>query len=443
MPDIITDGFVAPDGQVYIYRDGRLPNAPATDGRMLTSEGGAMLWQKGDVSRLDGVYYPNAVSDYDGNWYDAVIIGNRVWMAESLRTTHFPDGTAITEGATNDDPTDVTPKYFHSAGNRNNDREFGLLYNWPALMNGESSSSSNPSGVTGIAPSGWHIPSEAEFLELQEYLESQKRYASDSSMYFTIGKALASTSQWTEDSTANAVGNNQSTNNKSMFGAIPAGSAEENIYTNKMVIARQKYDANFWTCTEATEGAYIFKLTYNLNGFYKSTKKKSASISVRCVCDMTPAQFREWYAKKYDFLHKSALYEGGTRIMISADGSNTVDITNHPVTIISFADSVTDVTLFIKFNDIGERTVILIKPTASSSNAVEVKGAQAVTSNIMTSYLRFSSAGTITINSVYPKMFTVSNRIVDETVVLIACGPVINANSFGNSSGATWTPPVS
>lgn len=39
----------------------------------------------------------NAVQDYDGNWYDAVIVGEQVWLASNLRTTHYADGTALTE----------------------------------------------------------------------------------------------------------------------------------------------------------------------------------------------------------------------------------------------------------------------------------------------------------------------------------------------------------
>lgn len=49
---------------------------------------------------------------------------------------------------------------------------FGRLYTWRAAMNRASSSNSNPSGVQGVCPPGWHLPSNAEWHELLEYVTS-------------------------------------------------------------------------------------------------------------------------------------------------------------------------------------------------------------------------------------------------------------------------------
>ena len=90
----------------------------------------------------------NAVTDYDGNSYDAVRIGNQVWMASNLRTTHYANGEDIPEGNTTSytEPCRYTPSTDVAA--------YGYLYNWPAVMHGASSSSANPSGVQGICPNG-------------------------------------------------------------------------------------------------------------------------------------------------------------------------------------------------------------------------------------------------------------------------------------------------
>ena len=64
----------------------------------------------------------NAVTDIDGNHYDAVKIGDQVWMAENLRTTHYADGTVIPAGGDNFSDTDP---YFY---------DNGCFYNWPAAM---------------------------------------------------------------------------------------------------------------------------------------------------------------------------------------------------------------------------------------------------------------------------------------------------------------------
>jgi uncharacterized protein (TIGR02145 family) len=44
---------------------------------------------------------------------------------------------------------------------------YGVLYNWTAAMNGAESSDANPSGVQGICPDGWHLPSDAEWKQLR------------------------------------------------------------------------------------------------------------------------------------------------------------------------------------------------------------------------------------------------------------------------------------
>src|SRR4030042_875983 len=47
---------------------------------------------------------------------------------------------------------------------------YGVLYNWSAAMNGAASSIANPSGVQGVCPTGWHLPSDAEWTQLTDYL---------------------------------------------------------------------------------------------------------------------------------------------------------------------------------------------------------------------------------------------------------------------------------
>jgi len=93
------------------------------------------------------------VTDYDGNFYKTVKIGNKCWMAENLKSLHYSDGSVITGD-------------YHYNGDSFNTRAFGKLYTWAAVMNGEPSSSSNPSEVQGICPEGWHVPSENEWKVL-------------------------------------------------------------------------------------------------------------------------------------------------------------------------------------------------------------------------------------------------------------------------------------
>jgi uncharacterized protein (TIGR02145 family) len=92
------------------------------------------------------------VIDYDGNVYKTVKIGSQTWMAENLKSTHYSDGTPIESFAYNNDTSHA--------------RVYGRLYRWSAAMGEAASSTTNPSGVQGASPVGWHIPSDAEWQVL-------------------------------------------------------------------------------------------------------------------------------------------------------------------------------------------------------------------------------------------------------------------------------------
>ncbi|MFO7868847.1 MAG: fibrobacter succinogenes major paralogous domain-containing protein, partial [Bacteroidales bacterium] len=109
------------------------------------------------------------VSDFEGNVYKTVKIGNQIWMAENLRSTYYADGTPIPSGAGLGDITgqNTSTYYFWYNDDIQNASEWGALYTWAAAMNSEASSATNPSGVQGVCPNGWHIPSDAEWKELE------------------------------------------------------------------------------------------------------------------------------------------------------------------------------------------------------------------------------------------------------------------------------------
>lgn len=114
----------------------------------------------------DGDIIENAVVDYDGNTYNAVVIGKQVWMQSNLRTTHYDDGTAI---PLETEVSDSVACYYDFDNGRDL-RDYGYWYNWKAVMHNSSASNANPSGVQGICPKGWHVPSNAEWIQLRDYL---------------------------------------------------------------------------------------------------------------------------------------------------------------------------------------------------------------------------------------------------------------------------------
>jgi uncharacterized protein (TIGR02145 family) len=100
------------------------------------------------------------VTDIDGNVYHIVTIGTQVWMAENLKVTHYRNGTPIahiTDNATWDNLT--SGAYCNFDNNDVTSDTYGRLYNWYALVDG-----------LFITPPGWHIPSDAEWTTLVNYL---------------------------------------------------------------------------------------------------------------------------------------------------------------------------------------------------------------------------------------------------------------------------------
>ena len=200
----------------------------------------------------------STVRDYDGNQYATVKIGNQCWFKQNLRTTHYSNGAEVTN-------------YEHVREDAANDAEYGLNYSWNSVMNGADDSEVNPSGVQGICPVGWHVPSSAEFEQLFDYVGSQSQYVCDDNPDM-IAKALASTTGWIDNANSCAVGYDQGSNNATGFSAFPTS-------TNY-------YYAEFWSTTKSGDDySYEFYLSYSGSYVYQSGVHRSFYYSVRCLKD--------------------------------------------------------------------------------------------------------------------------------------------------------------
>ena len=223
---------------------------------------------------------PNALVDIDGNHYDAVRLGEQVWMASNLHTSHFANGDAIPDGGENFSSTEP---YRYSSGNGFLDA-YGLLYNWPATMHGEAASNANPSGVQGICPDGWHLPSHAEWIQLTEYLRSRSEYLCGDAFDQNIAKALAADFWWQPSTEECAVGNDLTANNATDFCVLPAGRFCGSYGCQDVGIW-----TGLWTCTESNYPSenpypYMREMWYNDGLFnYANNHNRYYGLSVRCL----------------------------------------------------------------------------------------------------------------------------------------------------------------
>ena len=212
-----------------------------------------------------------SVTDQDGNIYNTVQIGGQCWMRENLRVTQYADGTIIEQGNSN---SNTTGYWYYPDNNIDNGQTHGLLYNWSAVMGTLSSSNATPSGVQGICPNGWHVPSDAEWEQLTDYVSSQSEYSCNNSSIY-IAKALATTMGWENSSSACCVGYNQTNNNATGFSALPAG----DNWNHEL-----GYTSYFWSTTEQnSSNAYNRYLSYSDKEVYRNNIYKERGYSVRCI----------------------------------------------------------------------------------------------------------------------------------------------------------------
>ncbi|NTW13716.1 MAG: hypothetical protein HGA31_01660 [Candidatus Moranbacteria bacterium] len=112
-----------------------------------------------------------SVKDEDNNTYDTVTIGTQCWMKQNMKTTKYPDGSAINRGPNGATWDGTDHAYYAFPPNVQNTIEestvgsLGYVYQWGAAMHGSTSS-----GAQGICPSGWHIPTHDEFTNLERAL---------------------------------------------------------------------------------------------------------------------------------------------------------------------------------------------------------------------------------------------------------------------------------
>ncbi len=216
------------------------------------------------------------VTDYDGNVYNTVQIGTQCWMKENLKTTHYYDGTLIPIG--NGYSNVIGYRYFPENDSANVGA-YGCLYNWAAVMNGETPSTSVPSNVQGVCPTGWHVPSNMEWITLTDHIGTQSECQCGHQSTLNA-KSLASTSGWLSNAMYCTPGYLPMYNNASGFTALPAGHVYNDGYEWISV------EAFFWSSTEYTSDvAGFFNIQSDIPHAEFAGVSKSNAYSVRCLKD--------------------------------------------------------------------------------------------------------------------------------------------------------------
>ncbi len=238
---------------------------------------GFMLYSCGPQENPDpGIVFGSFTDSRDGKVYKTVTIGEQLWMAENLAYLPSVVGPA-TESYT--DPYYYVYGYdgtsVATAKATNNYQTYGVLYNWPAAM--------------ASCPQGWHLPSDAEWTQLETYLANNGHnyYGSVGGDNFRgkIAISLASATGWAYSDIPGAIGNTNTAydayRNKSGFTALPGGSRFP-FFTFLGVGS----GGNWWSSAQGYEiYACSRSLDYNNSGVNSSNYGKDYGFSVRCLRD--------------------------------------------------------------------------------------------------------------------------------------------------------------
>ncbi len=198
------------------------------------------------------------VIDIEGNQYSSVIIGSQEWMAENLRTATYANGDPIpfvivssdwwnlTTGACVD--YYVVPQYITF---------YGKLYNWYAVNDSRN-----------LCPTGWHLPTDAEWNILIKHLDP---FSSPASQTSPPGYKMKSTgTQYWQSPNTGAT-------NQSGFSGLPGGCRAPSFSE----IDQSGY---WWSSSESiTNEAWVRSLYFNYSIVARTSRLKYNGYSVRCL----------------------------------------------------------------------------------------------------------------------------------------------------------------
>lgn len=219
---------------------------------------------------------PNAgnITDVDGNIYQSVRIGSQIWTVQNLRVTRYNNDSAITLDTSSKTWNCNTEKYcFHdNSTNTAFQNKWGAYYNWYAVNTGK------------LAPSGWHVPTDAEWDTLENYLIANGYNYDGTTTGKKFAKSLAAKTDWYsyDYSNTGAPDTMTSWNNSSGFLALPGGYRD--------LDGGFKYQGTFcgwWSATGSVDTLGAYGRYLNSSHVHMSTfiNGKSTGHTVRLLRD--------------------------------------------------------------------------------------------------------------------------------------------------------------
>jgi uncharacterized protein (TIGR02145 family) len=214
------------------------------------------------LAKVDSLQKATIITDIDGNVYNTVLIGTQIWLKENLKVTHYRNGDPIPNITDNSQwSTLLTGAYCDCDNTPSNSITYGKLYNWYAVHDSRN-----------IAPTGWHVPTNAEWLILTNYLGGED---------IAGGKLKESdTTHWRSP--------NEGATNSSGFTALPGGFRSISSIGNQQSGSFYNLESMgcWWSSTESnTVNAYSRSILWWQNVTNSYATDKADGNSLRCIKD--------------------------------------------------------------------------------------------------------------------------------------------------------------
>ena len=230
-------------------------------------------------------YADGTATDQDGNTFEWINYGTQDWAIENAEVLKYRDGTPIPQ------VTDATEWSNLTTGAwcyYDNDSTKGKLYNWYAVKGIHDNDENTPNKE--FAPNGWHVPSDAEWTTLEEYLIANGYNYDGTTTGNKIAKAVASTTGWNSSTNTGAIGNDQSLNNKSGFNAFPEGYRDYYGQFN-----RDGLGTYYLSSTEYNSDKALWRTPYYVNSHLsRNSGNKRDGYSLRFVRDASTATTKDY-----------------------------------------------------------------------------------------------------------------------------------------------------
>lgn len=244
-------------GTFVSYLNGLSPETPYFVRAYATSSAGTAYGNQQQFTTAFGCGI-STVTDIDGNIYNTVLIGNQCWIAENLEVTKYNNGMSIDYPGEDVEAWDnnTTGAYAWYVNDISWKDSYGALYNWHAVNN-----------ASGLCPAGWHVPTDAEYTTLTNYLGGET---------IAGGKMKSTRTDPTPHPRWNSP--NTGATNESNWSGFPGG------YRSGAYFEDFGGSGWWWTSTPIYSGAWGRTLFYNgIYVYLNSDNWSGLGYSVRCL----------------------------------------------------------------------------------------------------------------------------------------------------------------